>query len=78
MWDEPKKGLLFSVDDTKLKEAIQAWSRTHLQSGGEEEAALVRQCIQEKGAVVKLVVNSSNDLRTAVERWNDKNKDFCE
>ena len=61
MW--PSKGLLFRIDHTKLKAAIEAWSKTHLQSGGEEEAALVRQCIQEKGAVVKLVVNSSNDLR---------------
>ena len=73
MWTS-KLGLLFSIDDTELKEAIEAWSKTHLQSGTEEEAALVRQCIQEKGAVVKLVVNSSNDLRTAVERWNEKNK----
>ena len=77
MWKPSKKGLLFRSDNIELKEAIQAWSRAVLSDDEEEtekEAALVRQCIQEKGAVVKL----SNDLRTAVERWNEKNKDFCE
>ena len=79
MWRPSKLGLSFRMDNTNLKQAIQAWSRTLLQSGGVEEAALVQQCIQERGAVVKLVMNSSSDdLRTAVERWNEKNKDFCE
>ena len=77
MWKTSKKGLFFSIDNIELKEAIQVWSRAILSNDEEEtekEAALIRQCIQEKGAVVKL----SNDLRTAVERWNEKNKDFCE
>ena len=80
MWKPSKIGLLFRIHNPELKEAIQAWSTT-LQSGdgGEKEGALVRQCIQEKGAVVDLLVSSCfDDLRTAVQRWNEKNKDFCE
>ena len=82
MWKTSKKGLFFRIDNTELKDTIQAWSRTLVDSGDGEEnkAAVVRESIQEKGAVVKLLVNSSSnaDLRTAVERWNEKNKDFCE
>ena len=67
-----RKGINFSVDNRQLKEAVQAWSKKE----DEEEAALVRRCIQEKGAVVKL--NSSINVRAAVLLWNQKNKDPCE
>ena len=83
MWQEVsmwtgKKGLHFSVDNKQLKEAVQAWSRTFLSNGevNEEEAALVRRCIQEKGAVVKMY--SSIDLKAAVLLWNENNKDLGE
>ena len=68
-----RKGIHFSVDNKQLKEAVQDWSKKE----DEEEAALVRRCIQEKGAVVKL--NSSIvDVRAAALLWNERNKDPCE
>ena len=46
-----------------------------------EEAALVRQCILQKGAAMKLLSPASSRsffLRAAMKRWNEDTNGFCE
>ena len=46
-----------------------------LQERGEEGAELVRTLIKKRGVLVKLLHND-DDLRSAVQLWNEKNENL--
>ena len=75
----PKKGLHFRVENNELAEALKTWYTTLVDVGeeNEEEADLIRTLIEKKGVVVKLLGNS-NQLESAVNGWNEKNKHMSE
>ena len=80
MW--VKKGLKFRVENKELAEALKTWYNTTIDPDAgeerEEEAAeLVRTLIEKRGVIVKPLDND-NDLRSAVQLWNEKNKNLGE
>ena len=73
----PKKGLLFQVENTDLNEALKTWHTTLGEENEEEAAELVRTLIKKKGVLVKLLGND-NDLESAVDQWNERDKQLSE
>ena len=79
-WSEvarlPANGLKFSIVNNEVPEALLAWFKA--ESAGKatkEESAIVRNLLEEKGVVVR---SEESELMAAIERWNEKNKQFCE
>lgn len=75
----PKIGLHFRVDNKELVAALKTWHTTLADVGeeNEEEADIIRTLIEKKGVVVNLLGND-NQLESAVNGWNDKNKHLSE
>ena len=74
MWQ--KKGLQFRVENKELAEALKTWCNTTIDPDAREEREeeeLVRTMIEKRGVFVKPLDND-NDLRSAVQQWNEKNK----
>ena len=70
------------MKNKNLAEALKTWCNTTIDPDAgeerEEEAAeLVRTMIEKRGVIVKPLDND-NDLRSAVQQWNEKNKNFGE
>ena len=75
----PTEGLHFRVDNKELVEALVTWHTTLSDVGeeNEEEADLIRILIEKKGVVVNLFGNG-NQLESAVNGWNERNKQLSE
>ena len=77
----PEKGLHFLVENNDLNEALKTWHTTlaaDIDEENEEEAEeLVQTLIEKKGGLVKLL-GDDNDLESAVNQWNEKNKQLSE
>ena len=75
----PSLGLHFSVDNKELADALKTWHTTLADVGEEnvKEAKLVRTLIEKKGVVVNFLGNG-NDLESAVNNWNERNKELGE
>ena len=69
----PKQGIHILVENNDLNEALKTWHTTH----AEEAAELVRTLIEKKGVLVKLLGNDNN-LESAVNQWNEMNKQLSE
>ena len=80
MW--AKKGLQLRVENKDLGEALKSWYKSTLdpdvgEEREEEGAELVRTLIGKRGVLVKLLHNE-DDLRLAVQMWNEKNENLGE
>ena len=77
----PEKGLHFLIENNDLKEALKTWQTTlaaDIDEENEEEAEeLVQTLIEKKGGLVKLL-GDDNDLESAVQQWNERNKQLSE
>ena len=75
----PEKGLHFLVENNDLNEALKTWHTTLAADIGEEneEEELVQTLIHKKGGLVKLL-GDDNDLESAVQQWNERNKQLSE
>ena len=77
----PKEGLHFLVENNDLNEALKTWHTTlaaDIDEENEEEAEeLVKTLIKKKGGLVKLL-GDDNDLESAVQQWNERNKQLSE
>ena len=75
------RGLHFHLENRELAEVLKTWHSTLDDIGGEkngEEAAeLVRTLIEKKGIMMKLLCNDDH-LESAVNQWNEKNKQLSE
>ena len=70
------------VENTQLAEALKIWHKSTLdpdvgEEREEEGAELVRTLIRKRGVLVKLLHNE-DDLRSAVQLWNEKNENLGE
>ena len=78
-WSEvvrlPSKGLRFSVDNTELPAALQAWFNADEKEKGEDEAVKLRELLLKKGVVMS---SEENYMGEAVRMWNDRNKNLGE
>ena len=67
------------MENKELAEALKTWHNTTIDpdAGEEREAELVRTQIEKRGVILKLLDND-DDLRSAVQLWNEKNKNLGE
>ena len=70
----PTIGLSFSVVNTKLPGALQAWFNA---DGNEEESVKLRNILLRKGLVLRMGPEET-DLREAVRMWNQRNENLGE
>ena len=64
------------MENKELAEALKTWCNTTIDpDAGEEreDEELVRTMIERRGVIVK-PLDIDNDLRSAVQQWNEKNK----
>ena len=75
----PQQGLHFLFENNDLNEALKTWHTTLAADIGEEneEEELVQTLIHKKGGLVKLLGDDS-DLESAVQQWNERNKQLSE
>ena len=71
---DPKKGLRFSVINTKLPGALQAWFKA---DGKEKEDKELKELLNTKGVVMRMS-SEETDLAEAVRMWNERNKNLSE
>ena len=74
----PQQGLHFRVYNVDLAEALLKWHTTLGAVGEEEEAEVLRTLIKKKGVVLEMVNEDNQVLESAVNYWNEKNKELCE
>ena len=72
-----KKGLRFSVVNTELPGALQAWFKADGKEAEDEESVKMRELLLLKGVVMRISPEET-DLREAVWRWNGRNKNLGE
>ena len=73
-----KHGLRFSVVNTELPKALQAWFKVKADGKKkEEEAVRVRELLEKKGVVMRMS-SEEIDLEEAVRMWNARNKNLSE
>ena len=69
------------VENNDLNEALKTWHTTIAADIGEENEEeaeeLVKTLIEKKGGLVKLL-GDDNDLESAVQQWNERNKQLSE
>ena len=80
-WSEvlrlPAKGLKFSIINTEVPAALLAWYKAESAGkGSEEESAVVRKILENKGLVVR-ESSEETELMPAILSWNEKNKQLC-
>ena len=71
-------GLHFRVYNVGLAQALLNWHATLGAVGEEEEAEVLRTLIKKKGVVLEMVIEDNQVLNSAVNCWNEKNKEFSE
>ena len=69
-----EKGLRFSVVNTELPGALQAWFKA---GENEEESVKLRNILLRKGLVLRMG-SEETDLREAVRVWNQRNENLGE
>ena len=69
-----KVGLMFSVVNSELPGALQAWFNA---DGNEEESVKLRNILLRKGLVLRMG-SEETDLREAVRVWNERNENLGE
>ena len=69
-----KVGLMFSVVNSELPGALQAWFNA---DGNEEESVKLRNILLRKGLVLRMGPEET-DLREAVRMWNQRNENLGE
>ena len=72
----PAKGLKYSIINTEAPAALLAWYKAESAGKGSEEEAAVQNLLDLKGDVVK-EGSEEMELRPAIQRWNEKNKQLC-
>ena len=73
----PAKGLKFSIINTEVPAALLAWYKAESAGkGSEEESAVVRKILENKGLVVR-ESSEETELMPAILSWNEKNKQLC-
>ena len=72
-----KLGLTFSVVNTELPDALQAWVKADGKEKKEEEAVKMRELLEKKGVVMR-ISSEETELGEAVRMWNDRNKNLGE
>lgn len=80
-WSEvvrlPTLGLKFSIINIEVPATLLAWYKAEsARKGSEEEAAAVRNLLDLNGLVVK-ENSEETELRQAIQRWNENNKQLC-
>ena len=73
----PSNGLRFSVVNTELPGALQAWFKSDGKETEDEESVKMRELLLLKGVVMRISPEET-DLREAVWRWNGRNKNLGE
>ena len=72
-----KLGLTFSVVNTELPDALQAWVKADGIEKKEEEAVKMKELLEKKGVIMRMS-SEETDLGEAVRMWNDRNKNLGE
>ena len=70
-----KLGLRFSVVNTELPDALQAWFKADGKENGEDETMKLRELLLKKG-VIMWMSSEEKDLGEAVRMWNGRNKNL--
>ena len=74
----PYEGLHFRVYNDDLAEALLKWHTALGAVGEEEEAEVLRTLIKKKGVVLETVIEDNQVLESAVNCWNERNKEISE
>ena len=71
------KGLRFSVVNSNLPDALQAWFKADGKVK-EEESVKMRELLENEGVVMRMSSEETWDMGEAVRMWNDRNKNLGE